>query len=80
MCYHDESLLKFMNQGSFCLMANPVMLFTAVCLAELILQKFENLKIANFWNPKQVYFLVTRINYVGKLLTKRLCCSHTNIF
>ena len=35
--------------------------FTAVVLKETILQKFEDLKNANFLNPEEVYFLVTRV-------------------
>ncbi len=34
--------------------------FTAVVLIEPILHKFEDLKVAHFLNPKEVYFLVTR--------------------
>ncbi len=36
---------------------------TAVVPLESILQKFEDLKIAHFFNPEEVYFLVTRVNY-----------------
>ncbi len=30
-----------------------------------ILHKFEDLKIANFLNPEEVYFLVTRVKWEG---------------
>ena len=37
--------------------------FIAVALIEPILHKFEDLKNANFFNPEEVYFLVTRVKY-----------------
>ncbi len=38
--------------------------FNAVGLIEPILQKIEDLKIVNFFNPDEVYFLVTRVKLV----------------
>ena len=38
--------------------------FTPLVLIEPILQTFEDLKITNFLNPEQVYFLLTLITWV----------------
>ena len=39
--------------------------FIAVVLVEPISRKFEDLKIVNFLNLEEVYFLVTRVKYVS---------------
>ncbi len=38
--------------------------FNALGLIEPILHKFEDLKIANFLNPEEVYFLMTHVNII----------------
>ena len=63
---HDESTVKHINQCIFYLNGCRISgyfdtKFNAVGLIELILHKFEDLKISNFLNPEEVYFLVTRV-------------------
>ncbi len=71
MSYHGESPVKYINQGSFFLNGCRIpgyfdTKFTAVALIEPILYNFKDLKIANFLNPEQVYFLMTRVKcYIG---------------
>ncbi len=66
MSYCGESVFKHINQGSFFL--NDCRIsgyldtkFTAVVVIEPILHKFEDLKVVYFYNPEEVYFLVTRV-------------------
>ena len=64
--YHGENALQYINQGSFSLNGCRFSgyfdtKFTAVAIIEPILHKFEDLKIVNFLNPEQVYFLMTRV-------------------
>ena len=61
-----ESALKHINQGIIFLNGRGISghfgtKFTAVVLTEPILQMFEDLKIVHFLNPKEVYFLLTRV-------------------
>ena len=46
--------------------------FNTLSQIEPILHKFEDLKIANFLNPEEVYFLVTRIIYGPTLILPNL--------
>ncbi len=67
MSCFGESAFKRINQGSIFLDACRISgyfdtKFIAVVLVEPILCKFEDLKIANILNLKEVYFLVTRVN------------------
>ncbi len=63
-----ECAFKHINQGSIFLddwriSAYFDTKFVAVVLVEPILHKFEDLKIADIFNLKEVYFLVTRVTY-----------------
>ncbi len=66
MSYHGESSMKYISQKSFFLNGCWIpgyfdTKFIVVALIEPILYNFEDLKIANFLNPEQVYFFVTRV-------------------
>ena len=66
MSYHGENALQHINQESFSLNSCRISgyfdtKFTAVGIIEPILHKFEDLKIINFLNPEQVYFLVAHV-------------------
>ena len=71
-----ESALKHINWGSIFLNDYQVSghfdtKYTAVLLIEPILHKFEDLKITNFFNPEEVYFLTTFIGQkTGPEMTK----------
>ena len=63
MSYHGENALQYINRGSFSLNGCQISgyfdtRFSAVAIIDPILHKFEDLKIVNFLNPEQVYFLV----------------------
>ncbi len=77
MNYHGESSLQPIKQRRYFVNGCQISgyfetKFTIILQIELILQKSEDTKIDNIFNLKQVYFLVTRVNYVLSLRRKRL--------
>ncbi len=73
MSWHGEGARKDINWGSIFLNDCQISCYfdtkyTAVVLIEPILHKFEDQKITNFFNPEEVYFLVTPVSLLTELL------------